>query len=171
MSTLTLFTRQRTSSFDHTSRELVWAQDYGYVDVPEYGNHMYQLEVLLQGDAMKYLESNSPRLEEYTYGIRVAGKATWYSINTTYIISCTYMGEIGVVDYSSPEEKLALFQEGMTPLYKLKKLEEGVYSFRLDGTVVIDLNNKAITPPDTWDEDDWEDNSQLLKLLNKILFS
>lgn len=169
--TVTLFSRQRTSTFNPSSRELVWAQAEGYVNMPEYGNHMYQLEVCLKGTPLDYLESDDVVPSGYTYGVRPGTFGTWYCINPSTILSCTYVGEMGDFSYLSPEDKLTLFQGGNCPLFKLKKLEEGVFSFRLDGTVVIDFNHKTITPPEDWDEDDWEDNSKLLKLLTKTLFS
>lgn len=170
MTTLTLFTRQRNNSFDPASRELVWASEGTYAHIREYGSHMYQLEVTLVGSPMEYLESQDSVPAGYTYGVRGANGA-WYCFSPEAITSCTYMGELGEVDYTSPEEKLLMFQHGVTPLFKLKKLEEGKYSFRLDGTVVIDLINKTITPPDTWDDDEWDDHGKLIKYLIKDLFA
>lgn len=170
LNTVTLFTRQRTADFDPTSRELVWASEGTYAHTEEYGNHMYQLEVALVGTPMEYLESQDSVPAGYTYGVRGAAIGGWYCFRVEAILSCTYVGEMGVVDYTSPEELLLMVQHGPTPLFKLKKLDNGNYSFRLDGTVVIDLNNKVITTPDDWDEDDWDTNKKLITYLTNKLF-
>lgn len=166
MTTITLFTRQRTSTFDPASRELVWAQAGSYSSIEDYGNHGYILEVELQGEDMGFhitteMEQNKVQ-EGYTWG----RMDNWYSISPSMINSCNYDKFLGA-SLEGDAVKLEPFKKYLN---KLVLVSAGVYTFVLDGEVVIDFNKKSITPAD-WDEDEWDDNGAFIKKLTKKLFA
>lgn len=171
MTMITLFTRQRTSTFNLATREVVWCQEEGYTWTSVYGTHMYELQVEIPEEEMEYLFSEDVPPEGYTFGVENSDWGyTWYSISTSLIVSCKYIGEMCTLPLL-PQDKLKVFQdESITKLRGLKQVSQTVFTFKLDGVVEIDFESKTITPEE-WDEDEWEDNIKFIKYLEKKLFS
>lgn len=168
---ITLFARRSRASSRLMGRSVIWAQEEGYTSSEVYGTHMFELEVDISSPEMEYLFSGDVPPENYTYGLEHSDWGyTWYSVSTSLIVSCKYMGEMCSLPLL-PQDKVRAYQEGaITKLRGLKQLSVSKFSFKLDGVVVIDFESKTITPEE-WDDDDWEDNEKFLKYLEKKLFS